>query len=83
MKQYGLTEDQYIEFMEAQEYRCPICHTDFELLGQEPAIDHDHSTGAVRGLLCSRCNLGLGNLRDDVEMLRSAIHYLVSHSLLD
>jgi hypothetical protein len=82
MKQYDLTEDEYIEFMEAQEYRCPICLTDFEALGQEPAIDHDHSTGAVRGLLCRKCNLGIGNLQDNPEVLRAAIHYLVSHSLL-
>ena len=52
---------------------CVICG---DTQDQQLAIDHDHSTGAVRGALCSRCNLGLGHFRDDPELLRFAALYL-------
>lgn len=40
------------------------------------AVDHDHMTGKIRGLLCSACNTAIGKLRDNVEVLKSAINYL-------
>ena len=43
-------------------------------------IDHDHATGMVRDLLCHHCNLGIGNLRDSIDILRSAIAYLEWHA---
>jgi len=74
-KAYGLSQQDYEQMCEVQEDRCAIC-------GERPrkerdfCVDHDHVTGKVRGLLCRRCNLGLGNLRDDPMLLRQAAAYL-------
>ncbi len=56
----------------AQDGRCAICHE----VAPRLAIDHDHSTGAVRGILCDPCNMGLGHFRDNPELLAEAIRYL-------
>lgn len=65
---YGLTIHQLKELGDA----CQICG----LVGEFMHVDHDHQTGAVRGLLCSEHNTGLGKFGDSVEMLRRAIDYL-------
>lgn len=69
---YGLTLDQYTAAYTAQNGMCKICNTKFESL----AVDHDHITNRVRGLLCIQCNLILGNARDNITTLVNAIQYL-------
>ncbi len=69
---YGITLAEYNQMVEDQKSECLICHKKFEKL----VVDHDHSTGKVRGLLCLRCNLALGQFSDDVSLLRGAIEYL-------
>lgn len=55
--------------------KCEICGVGFpEKRGRH--IDHDHSSGAVRGLLCRACNIGLGNFKDDTAAMTAAIAYL-------
>lgn len=71
---YGITPLQYQAMVVAQDGRCAICQ-------DEPgprllSVDHDHETGAVRSLLCGRCNTGLGLFRDRPEVLRRAAEYL-------
>jgi hypothetical protein len=70
---YGLPKDEFRRLTEAQAGLCAICG------GPDPkglCVDHDHQTGAVRGLLCHRCNFGLGNFDDDPSLLRAAAAYL-------
>ena len=54
--------------------RCAICGEDSPKM--RLAIDHDHKTGRIRGLLCRHCNLGLGAFLDDTEVMGRAIDYL-------
>ena len=71
MRRYGITADQFDAMVEAQGGVCALCRA------RKPEhVDHDHLTGAVRGVLCSCCNQGLGNFRDDAATLRLAADYL-------
>jgi len=72
---YGLELGQYDRMLEAQGGVCAICHGLCDR-GGALSVDHDHTSGAVRGLLCNGCNVGLGGFRDDPERLRAAILYL-------
>ncbi len=73
--QYGLTWDEYEQLLACQEYRCAICRGTPRR--NALSIDHDHKTGEVRGLLCSRCNHRLlGSANDDPTRLRRAADYL-------
>ncbi|MGE0844214.1 MAG: endonuclease VII domain-containing protein [Candidatus Nanopelagicales bacterium] len=79
LRRYGLTPETYEELRAAQEDRCAICRTDTPGgRGELWHVDHDHATGAVRGLLCHMCNVGIGNLRDDPAILRRAADYLIA-----
>lgn len=75
---YGIDADDYDRFLSQQNSRCAICkepytgRTDTSFF----AVDHCHQTGRVRGLLCTNCNLGLGNFQDNILTLRKAISYL-------
>lgn len=74
---YGLSEQEYMALIEKQANRCAICGSKDE--GKVLCVDHDHNTGKVRGLLCHNCNVGLGNFKDNSEVLASAIGYLNIH----
>ena len=71
----GWDINRYNEYVELQGNRCAICGTDNPLLSDWSA-DHDHVTNQPRGLLCVRCNAGLGYFKDNPEYLQSAINYL-------
>ena len=74
-RNYGITLAEYDEMSEACEYRCQICR-DTEPTGRRLAVDHCHSTGRIRGLLCMNCNQALGKFKDNVAHLENAIRYL-------
>ncbi len=84
-RHYGVTLEWYDATLEAQGGVCAVCEGEerkrHNLTGETMllAVDHDHATGTVRGLLCSQCNHGLGNFKDDPALLRAAIAYLETH----
>ena len=83
-RNYGITLDDYNYMLESQGGKCAICGQLPENIQYEKLhVDHDHATGAVRGLLCDMCNKGIGSLKDDVRLLDSARRYLVMHNLKD
>lgn len=75
-KRYGITADQYDEMLVQQQALCAICETDTPRGQGRFHVDHNHDTGAIRGLLCLACNAMLGNARDSTDILGRAIAYL-------
>lgn len=59
-----------------QSFECKICKRDIFIDSDHLAVDHDHDTGGIRGILCQPCNMALGLFKDDEEILASAIEYL-------
>lgn len=74
-ERYGITLEQYNEMLDRQGGRCAICFRP-PASRKKLGVDHDHKTGAVRGLLCDYCNRGIAAFGDDVECLERAIDYL-------
>lgn len=74
---YGITVEDYDKMLMRQNGKCAICATrEPGGSGKHFMVDHDHSTGKVRGLLCGRCNRGIGILDEDTGRLLSAVEYL-------
>lgn len=74
---YGITQAQYNSLLEAQGGACRICGSSEEAARGAPlVVDHCHDSMRIRGLLCTPCNQGIGFLRDDPAILRSALLYL-------
>jgi hypothetical protein len=72
---YNIDIEQYNKLICDQKNKCAICG---KWLSTKPYVDHDHSTGIVRGLLCNRCNLAIGAFKDDIDVMESAVKYLKS-----
>jgi len=74
---YGITQEEYDALLVKQKGRCAICGTK-RAGGRHKVfhIDHDHTTGVIRGLLCWPCNAGLGQFKDSTQFLAAAIKYL-------
>lgn len=73
---YNLTIDDYVKLYTNQKGCCKICGINQSDLKRKLCVDHCHETGIVRGLLCSKCNIALGMLNDNIENLKSSIKYL-------
>lgn len=78
IKKFGITLDEFNQLLEAQSGKCAICgYSDRSDSNFFPVVDHDHATGKVRGLLCMNCNTAIGKFKDDINIIKSAINYLV------
>lgn len=75
-RDYSMTAEQYQNILVSQNYSCAICKVDSNPSGKSFSVDHDHKTGQIRGLLCNACNLGIGHLKDSIEVLEQAVLYL-------
>ena len=72
---YDITLADYEIMFETQDGKCAICGM-INADGRNLGVDHDHETGDVRGLLCSKCNSALGLINDDINILAKMISYL-------
>ena len=73
---FNITLDEYNDLLKNQNNKCAICKSTNPSGKGNFHVDHCHKTGKIRGLLCHHCNLGLGNFKDDTELLNIAIEYL-------
>lgn len=79
LRKYGITMTDYSRMLEQQDYSCAICNSDDPNNHANSGffcVDHDHTTGEVRGLLCHHCNTGLGQFKDDISNMERAIDYI-------
>ena len=75
-RNYNITLEDYNELFIKQEGCCAICHRHQNDLKRKLSVDHNHTTEKVRGLLCDKCNLTLGNVHENIQILLNMIHYL-------
>jgi hypothetical protein len=73
---YKLTLEEYEELFKAQNGQCKICETHQDEVDRRFDVDHNHETGRIRGLLCIKCNRGIGLLQDSIQILQTALNYL-------
>jgi hypothetical protein len=83
-QRYGITQKEYDRLLEKQNHCCDICEQKETRMtnGKDVdslAVDHDHSTGKVRGLLCGNCNKAVGSFLDNFELVEKAIQYVLDH----
>ncbi len=81
-KNFGITLETYNKMSTQQDHLCNICKKPESTVNgasnkiQKLAVDHNHITGKIRGLLCAECNLALGKFKEDISILTNAIEYL-------
>ena len=74
-----ITEEAYLAILGEQDFRCAICGRDEKEYRRGLAVDQNHATGQIRGLLCVKCNVGIGSFCEDITLLKKAKDYLVHH----
>jgi hypothetical protein len=76
MRLYGITLEQYDELLQRQDHKCPVCLRGKEEFTTNLAVDHDHISGEIRGLLCNYCNHRLVGRHRDGSLLRRIADYI-------
>ena len=86
-RNYGITLDDYNEILIKQNHVCAICGGEETLIikgkNRDLAVDHNHETGKVRGLLCSKCNTAIGFFNEDIRIIKTAIRYIKDDGFLE
>ena len=83
---YGIELDDFVAMYEDQGGKCAICFAEVDLYAPEDRkadvahVDHCHTTGKIRALLCHQCNVGIGAFKEDRSILENAIQYIKDHS---
>lgn len=73
---FGITLDDYNEMLKKQDYKCEVCLRHESEFKRKLSVDHNHTTGKIRGLLCSLCNTALGKLKEDKEVINRLLNYI-------
>jgi HKD family nuclease len=81
--QYNMTREEHTKLLVAQNHKCAICGIDeADSVKQKLYVDHCHTTGKVRALLCHSCNAGIGLFKESIPALANAIAYLDKHNTI-
>lgn len=78
LKNFGISLAEYKIMLSIQNGVCAICFGGPDAKGKVLAVDHCHITGKIRGLLCRGCNVGIGNLKDSIQLMQRTIEYLTN-----
>jgi hypothetical protein len=76
---YNLSLDEYNKKLQEQSHKCAVCGIDETELTSKLHVDHNHTTGKIRDLLCTNCNTGIGMFKENIDNLAKAISYLEKH----
>ena len=76
LRKYSISYEEYMELFNKQSGHCYICLIHQRDLKRAMAVDHNHKTGNIRGLLCNSCNVAIGNAKESIEILQRMIDYL-------
>jgi len=79
---FRLDINDFFALLNEQKGLCAVCKAPIMITNKGYAVDHCHETGTIRGLLCNRCNLGLGLFKDNEDALLEAANYIVRHRTL-
>ena len=80
LSRHGISLDEYNKLLNTQLNKCAICRRPASMFKDSLHVDHNHKTGIIRGLICYGCNRYLGQIKDDVSILKKAISYLENNN---
>lgn len=81
-RNYGISLEEYNSMLEEQNGNCYVCGKHHTQQKNSLSVDHCHTTGAVRRLLCSNCNTSLGLLKENIESVKKLIRYIEENKIL-
>lgn len=82
-RRFGISLEEYDTILYSQGCCCAICGIHRDYINEHLSVDHCHSSGKIRGLLCKSCNSGLGFFQDDLEIMNKALKYLTASNKIE